>query len=261
MKKLMFNYDSPWSPMLCLGLLSCIVTITVTMKMTYWSSDNQDSFWIWLILNMTIVMMIMMLWFRDCFRESIIGVTNNDKLCNIKLGMIFFLLSEAFFFFSFFWMFMSSVLTPDLSFWPPSNLKMPSFIGAPSLNTILLVTSSATVTLSHFEKDVKNSWSWFWLLCTLMLSLSFMLTQYMEYLSLPFNFTSGVGGSIFYLATGFHGIHVILGSMMLMGCLMMIFNQLYTNQSLLSYELSIWYWHFVDAIWLMLYTIFYCWGH
>nr|YP_009186349.1 cytochrome c oxidase subunit III [Trichuris muris]BAT21247.1 cytochrome c oxidase subunit III [Trichuris muris] len=259
MKKLTFNYDSPWSPILCLGLLSSIVTITVIMKMTYWSPENLS--WTYLIFNIIAIAMIMALWFRDCFRESISGIVNDDKFCSIKLGMIFFLLSEGFFFFSFFWMFTSSVLIPDLSFWPPSNLKMPSFIGAPSLNTILLVTSSATVTLSHFEKDEKNSLSWFWLLCTLVLSLLFMLTQYMEYSSLPFNFTSGVGGSIFYLATGFHGIHVILGSLLLSGCLIMILNRLYTNRSLLSYELSIWYWHFVDAIWLMLYTIFYCWGH
>lgn len=261
MKKLMFNYNSPWSPILCLGLLRCVVTITVAIKITYWSPDNQSSYWICLILNITVLIIIIILWFRDCFRESIAGVTNDDKLCNIKLGIIFFLLREAFFFFRFFWMFIRSVLTPDLRFWPPSNLKIPRFIGAPSLNTILLVTRSATVTLSHFERNVKNSWSWFWLLCTLILSLLFMLTQYVEYLRLPFNFTSGVGGSIFYLATGFHGIHVILGSIILIGCLIIILNQLYTNQSLLRYELSIWYWHFVDAIWLILYTIFYCWGH
>nr|QXJ80318.1 cytochrome oxidase subunit 3 [Trichuris sp. ETH392] len=259
MKKLVFNYNSPWSPMLCLSVLSCIVTITMIMKMTYWSPESFS--WTHLILNIIIMVMIMMLWFRDCFRETVSGIINDDKSCNIKLGMIFFLLSEGFFFFSFFWMFTSSVLAPDLSFWPPSNLKMPSFIGAPSLNTILLVTSSATVTLSHFEKNEQNSLSWLWLMFTLILSFLFLMVQYMEYTSLPFNFTSGLGGSIFYLATGFHGIHVILGSMLLTGSLVMLLNQLYTNQSLLSYELGIWYWHFVDAIWLMLYTIFYCWGH
>nr|QXJ80305.1 cytochrome oxidase subunit 3 [Trichuris sp. 2 ARS-2017] len=260
MKKLMLNYNSPWSPMICISLLSVMLTIIVIIKKMYWCSNNQNS-WLWLFFNLLLMLIIVLFWFRDCSRETITGTINDDKTCSTKLGMIFFLLSEAFFFLSFFWLFTSSVLTPDLSFWPPSNLKMPSFIGAPSLNTILLVTSSATVTLSHFEKDMKNSLSHIWLIFTLILSFLFMLVQYMEYLSLPFSFTSGVAGSIFFMATGFHGMHVILGSLILFGCLVMMSYRGYTNLSMLSYELGIWYWHFVDAIWLMLYTIFYCWGH
>nr|QXJ80331.1 cytochrome oxidase subunit 3 [Trichuris sp. LO613] len=261
MKKYMLNYSSPWAFLTCFNVLSVILSILLAMKLINFISGVSKSLWINFWCSMMILMSIAILWFRDCSRESLIGSLSDDKSCNIKVGMILFLLSEAFLFFSFFWMFTSSVLVPDLSFWPPSSLKMPSFIGAPSLNTILLVASSATVTLSHFEKDIEYPLSKLWLMMTLVLSSLFMIIQYMEYTSLPFSFTSGVGGSIFYLATGFHGIHVILGSSLLFGCLILISNNYYTKDSLLSYEMIIWYWHFVDAIWLMLYTVFYCWGH
>nr|YP_006702482.1 cytochrome c oxidase subunit III [Trichuris ovis]AFK81055.1 cytochrome c oxidase subunit 3 [Trichuris ovis] len=258
MKKLLLSYDAPWAPLFCLGALNLILCLVSSMKMI--TTGNPVVTYL-LPLAMPMLMLTSIFWTRDCSRESTLGAINDNKSYNTKMGMLLFLLSEAFFFLSFFWMFVSSVLTPELSFWPPSNLKMPSFIGAPSLNTILLVASSATVTLSHYEKDENSRISLGWLILTLMMSFLFLTVQYIEYLSLPFNFTSGVGGSIFFMATGFHGTHVILGSILLTGCAFLLYKNFYTSTSMLSYELAIWYWHFVDAIWLMLYTIFYCWGH
>nr|YP_006702469.1 cytochrome c oxidase subunit III [Trichuris discolor]AFK81042.1 cytochrome c oxidase subunit 3 [Trichuris discolor] len=251
-------YDAPWAPLFCILALNVILCLVSFMKMITMGHPTTPFM---LPLALCLLLLTSIFWNRDCTRESTLGVINDNKCYNIKMGMLLFLLSEAFFFLSFFWMFISSVLAPELSFWPPSNLKLPSFIGAPSLNTILLVASSATVTLSHYEKDSKSYISLSWLILTLILSFLFLTVQYIEYLSLPFNFTSGVGGSIFFMATGFHGSHVILGSMLLLGCSYLMYKNFFTENSMLSYELAIWYWHFVDAIWLMLYTIFYCWGH
>nr|ALF03917.1 cytochrome c oxidase subunit III [Trichuris suis] len=258
MKKLLLNYDNPWAPLNCFAAFNMAVTMIATLKL---ANSTPHSIFSWHLYFSTMILMAsMIMWFRDCSRETITH-SNDSMTHNSKMAMLLFLLSEAFFFLSFFWMFTSTVLVPELSFWPPSNLSMPSFIGAPSLNTILLVASSATVTLSHYEKDLNNSFSLVWLIVTLILSSLFLTVQYIEYQSLPFNFTSGVGGSIFFMATGFHGSHVMLGSLILIACSALMYKNFYTNNSLLSYELAIWYWHFVDAIWLMLYTIFYCWGH
>nr|AGH27508.1 cytochrome c oxidase subunit 3 [Trichuris sp. GHL-2013] len=257
MKKFLMNYENPWVASNCLSLLNIVTTIVANLKKTSMSV----SFSIWpMAFSVSMMATWMVMWVRDSTRESIIE-NNDSKLHNNKMAMLLFLLTEAFFFLSFFWMFTSTVLVPELSFWPPSNLTLPSFIGAPSLNTILLVASSATVTLSIHEKQLKHSLSFVWLITTLLLSTLFLAIQYLEYSALTFNFTSGVGGSIFFMATGFHGSHVILGTLILLTCTCLMHVNFYTNSSMLSFELAAWYWHFVDAIWLMLYTIFYCWGH
>nr|AXO78740.1 cytochrome c oxidase subunit 3 [Trichuris rhinopiptheroxella] len=257
MKKLPMNYDNPWIALNCVSLLNIITTILTNLKKT--SLSLKFSVWP-MALSMTMMILLMLMWFRDSARESLIE-SNDSKLHNSKMAVLLFLLTEAFFFLSFFWMFTSTVLAPELSFWPPMNLSLPSFIGAPSLNTILLVASSATVTLSIHEKYSTYPLSLIWLATTLVLSLFFMVIQYMEYTTLTFNFTSGIGGSIFFMATGFHGTHVILGTLILLSCTYLMYMKFYTNNSLMSFELAAWYWHFVDAVWLMLYTIFYCWGH
>lgn len=251
-------YDAPWAPIFCLralNLILCLVSFIKIITIGHFIAP----YIVPLALNLLLLTGIF--WNRDCARESALGTINDNKSYNIKIGILLFLLSEAFFFIRFFWIFIRSVLAPELRFWPPTNLKIPRFIGAPSLNTILLVASRATVTLSHYEKDSRSYATFGWLILTLIISFLFLTVQYIEYLSLPFSFTSGIGGSIFFIATGFHGSHVILGSFLLLSCAYLLFKNFYSKNSILRYELAIWYWHFVDAIWLILYTIFYCWGH
>lgn len=257
MKKFCLDYNNPWVARNCLSVLNLITTIVVNLKkirLSLWTST-------WpLALSTIITILSAAIWLRDCGRESL-RENNNNKSYNSKIAILLFLLTEAFFFLRFFWIFTSTVLTPNLSFWPPINLRLPSFIGAPRLNTILLVASSATVTLSIHEKHLIRSFSFTWLIVTLLFRFLFLIVQYLEYTTLTFNFTSGVGGSIFFIATGFHGTHVILGTLILSGCAYLIFTHFYTSNSIIRFELAGWYWHFVDAVWLILYTIFYCWGH
>ena len=258
MKKLLLNFDNPWASLNCFAIFNIILTLIVILQHRNLSLSSPSPWH--MLFCFFINILLLMLWFRDSRRETLVD-NNDNKLHNRKVAMLLFLIREAFFFLSFFWIFIRTALVPELRFWPPTNLSIPSFIGAPSLNTILLVASRATVTLSHYERYIKNSFSPLWLFITLTLSSLFIMIQYLEYQTLTFNFTSGVGGSIFFLTTGFHGTHVILGSLGLIGCLILMGTKFYTYNSILSYELTIWYWHFVDAIWLILYTIFYCWGH
>nr|UAX03900.1 cytochrome c oxidase subunit 3 [Pseudocapillaria tomentosa] len=257
MKKFI-EYSSPWAFLMSFVLVSLFLSLISSMKI----HENMKFSYFWGIsFSLFMLLIIMFLWFRDSFRESISGYIDNDINSNIKFAVILFLISEAFFFITFFWMFFYSSLAPNLNFWPPINLWMPSFIGAPSLNTILLVSSSATVTMAHFEAFTKKSYSSYWMMFTLLLSFSFIFIQALEYLGLSFNFSTSVGGSIFFMATGFHGLHVIIGTIALLCCFFIMLKGYYSKNSMLSFELSIWYWHFVDAIWLMLFVVFYCWGH
>nr|YP_010132839.1 cytochrome c oxidase subunit III [Eucoleus annulatus]QWC93304.1 cytochrome c oxidase subunit III [Eucoleus annulatus] len=258
MKKLI-NYSSPWAFLLSFSLMSTMLSLCVLLKLSEFL--NKFSF-ISMITAFSLVLMCMFYWMRDSTRESMSGNNNNDISSNMKLAVVLFLISESFFFVSFFWMFLYSAIAPESGYWPPVSLQAPTFIGAPSLNTILLVTSSlATVTMSHFETNYKGSWSIQWLLLTLLLSALFITVQWMEYTSLPFNFTSSNSGAVFFISTGFHGLHVIIGTLALVVSFMFLLNLYFTNMSMMGFELTIWYWHFVDAIWLMLYVMFYCWGH
>nr|YP_010692529.1 cytochrome c oxidase subunit III [Aonchotheca putorii]WBV76985.1 cytochrome c oxidase subunit 3 [Aonchotheca putorii] len=257
MKKFI-EYSSPWAFLISFSLVSLFLSLISSMKIHEMEITKNN---LSLLFSLIMFLLIMMMWFRDSFRETITGSISDDILSNTKFAIVLFLISEAFFFVTFFWMYMYSSLAPELNHWPPVNLWLPSFMGAPSLNTILLVSSSATVTMSYFESSNKNSYSLHWLIFTLILSFMFISIQALEYMSLPFDFTDGVGGAIFFMATGFHGMHVIIGTIALLVCMFVMLKSYFTTYSMISFELSIWYWHFVDAIWLMLFTIFYCWGH
>nr|AIW56951.1 cytochrome c oxidase subunit III [Trichinella pseudospiralis] len=252
------NFMTPWPMLTSMTTLSmCLSLIT---SMNHVENNTTNSSWSSLKLSMITLMLTLYYWGRDSMRDSSTGMHMNNITSNTKLAMILFLLTEAFFFTTFFWMFISSALIPEQGTWPPTSLHTPSPLGVPSLNTILLVTSSATVTMSHFQTNLPNGKPLNWLLLTLMLSILFITMQYLEYYSSTFTMSSGVNGSVFFMTTGFHGLHVILGSMALMTCLLLMSQHKYSNTSMMSYEMSIWYWHFVDAVWLMLYTIFYYWG-
>nr|YP_009110092.1 cytochrome c oxidase subunit III [Trichinella papuae]AIW57029.1 cytochrome c oxidase subunit III [Trichinella papuae] len=252
------NFTTPWPMLTSMTILSTCLSLITSMNYAENNTTNPS----WLGLKLSIIMMTLTLyyWGRDSMRDSTTGAYTNNISSNTKLAMILFLTTEAFFFVTFFWMFLSSALIPEQGMWPPTSLNTPSPFGVPSLNTILLVTSSATVTMSHFQTSLPNGKPLNWLLLTLTLSILFITVQYLEYYSSTFTMSSGVNGSIFFMTTGFHGLHVLLGSTALMTCLLFMNQHKYSNTSLNSYEMSIWYWHFVDAVWLMLYTIFYCWG-
>nr|QCL17201.1 cytochrome c oxidase subunit III [Capillaria sp. cat-2018] len=257
MKKFI-NYSSPWASLLSFTLMSAMMSLVMSLK----QFESTGKMFLWGVnISIIMVFILMYMWVRDSSRESLMGFNNNDISSNIKLAVVLFLISEAFFFISFFWMFFYSAMAPEMGYWPPVSLWSPSFIGAPSLNTILLVSSSATVTMCHYDCHSKTSYSLAWLKLTLILSFMFITVQWLEYESLPFSFTSSVGGAVFFISTGFHGMHVIIGTLALGVSLLLMMKNYFTVSSMLGFELAVWYWHFVDAIWLMLYIVFYCWGH
>nr|YP_665492.1 cytochrome c oxidase subunit III [Agamermis sp. BH-2006]ABG38304.1 cytochrome c oxidase subunit III [Agamermis sp. BH-2006] len=202
-------------------------------------------------------------WFGDLIRESFLKGTQNFLMqSSLKFGMIFFIVSEFFFFISFFWsyfhfMFMQS---GEVGMeWPPKGVYAINCLSVPMLNSFLLLSSGVSLTVSHnmllFEKKEFK----FLLLMTAILGVLFSYCQYWEYKMLDFLWSDSYYGSIFFLGTGFHGFHVIMGSLILLTIwFRSLYFQILTDS--MMFELGAWYWHFVDVIWMILFIEFYWWS-
>nr|AFI54752.1 cytochrome c oxidase subunit III [Sastragala edessoides] len=247
---------SPWP------LTGSIGGMTITTGMVVWFHTNEMYLF---YLGMLILMMTMFQWWRDIVREATYQGKHTIKVTEgLKLGMILFIISEVFFFISFFWGFFHSSLSPTVEIgmtWPPKGIQVFNPMEIPLLNTMILLCSGITVTWSHHSmmegnhKQTKIS-----LLITVMLGLYFTMLQAYEYMDSSFCISDSVYGSSFFMATGFHGLHVIIGTTFLFVCLTrhMMFH--FSSNHHFGFEAAAWYWHFVDVVWLFLYISIYWWG-
>ncbi|MFA5521135.1 MAG: cytochrome c oxidase subunit 3 [Castellaniella sp.] len=225
------------------------------------------------------------LWFRDAIAESESGLNSKRVDAAYRWSMAWFIFSEIMFFSAFFFSlwYMREVTTPWLSDLDHQNLLWPGFTGAwpnlgpagvvpefqtvgpfwlPTINTALLLTSGLTLTISHHAlRADQRSKAIFWLATTVVLGFAFVFCQAYEYShaysDLNLRFDSGAYGSIFYMLTGFHGFHVILGSVFLTVVLMRLIRGHFTSTHHFGFEGAAWYWHFVDVVWLGLYLFVY----
>lgn len=203
-------------------------------------------------------------WWRDVNRErSLQGYHTTYVFSNMRYGILLFIVSEILFFISFFWSFFHSRLSPNYelgSLWPPTFSYAINPFDVPLLNTVILLRSGVTVTLSHHYIINKNNYmSYNYLLITIILGLYFTLAQVFEYLERDFLICDSVFGSTFFMATGFHGFHVIVGSLLLFFALIRLRNNYMNYFHHVGLERSIWYWHFVDVVWLYLFIFVYWW--
>jgi len=178
--------------------------------------------------------------------------------------MILFILSEICFFFSFFWAFFHSSLVPTIelgSVWPPQGIEVLNPFSVPLLNTAVLLSSGATVTWAHHAIiSGKRDEAIQGLFLTLILGALFTSLQVMEYIEASFCIADSVYGSVFFVATGFHGLHVIIGTTFLAVCWFRLLYHQFTRHHHFGFEAASWYWHFVDVVWLFLYVCIYWWG-
>lgn len=180
----------------------------------------------------------------------------------IKLSILLFISSEIFFFFSFFWRYFDFYLSPAIELglnWPPEIVQAFECLNVPLVNTIILLTSGITVTISHailISGDKKNSIKI--LALTVTLGVLFTLCQLLEYESSFFCIRDSNFGRAFFILTGFHGLHVIIGSIFLIISLIRHLNLNSNRREYLRFEIASWYWHFVDVVWIFLYfTLYY----
>nr|QDP18084.1 cytochrome c oxidase subunit 3 [Monistria discrepans] len=218
-----------------------------------------------LLMGMAILMLTMIQWWRDVIRESTYqGFHTNKVTIGLKWGMILFITSEVFFFISFFWAFFSSSITPTIELgmmWPPEGIYPFNPMQIPLLNTAILLASGITVTWAHHSLMENNhSQALQSLFFTVMLGLYFTTLQAYEYMEAPFTIADATYGSTFFMATGFHGIHVIIGTMFLLTCMNRHMMNQFSNKHHFGFEAAAWYWHFVDVVWLFLYISIYWWG-
>jgi cytochrome c oxidase subunit 3 len=205
-------------------------------------------------------------WWRDIVREATFEEHHTVAVQRgLRLGMILFIVSEIMFFFAFFWGFFHSSLSPAFNIggvWPPKAIIAIDTYTVPLTNTFLLLSSGATVTWAHHaiilgaKRHVIIS-----LIYTILLASLFTYFQGLEYVTAPFDISDGIYGSCFYLATGFHGFHVFVGTVaLLISFVRIVLGQQTTNHHF-GFESAIWYWHFVDVVWLFLFINIYWWGN
>nr|QTF76067.1 cytochrome c oxidase subunit 3 [Gynaikothrips uzeli] len=243
---------SPWP------LLGSLSILNMIFGMVDWfnSFNNTQN-----IISMITVILICYQWWRDVIRESTWqGLHTLKVFKGLQLGMILFITSELFFFISFFWSFFHMSLSPDMELgliWPPKGIIFFNPIEIPLLNTMILLLSGFTVTWSHYsllmqKKEFKTS-----LLLTCLLGIYFTFIQFYEYKESFFCISDSVFGSTFYIMTGFHGIHVIVGTCFLLVNFFRSLKNHFSNIHHFGFEAAAWYWHFVDVVWLFLYMFVY----
>ncbi len=211
---------------------------------------------------------VMFAWFRDIIRESRTpGLHSSIVQIGLRYGMILFIASEVMFFVAFFWAYFHFALFPEhvsgaeKAIWPPAGIQTFDPLELPFLNTMILLLSGCTVTWAHhslLHGDRKGLVQG--LAITVLLGLLFTTFQAIEYAEAPFAFTAGVYPSVFFLATGFHGFHVIVGTIFLAVCLFRAMRGHFTPERHFGFEAAAWYWHFVDVVWLFLFVCIYWWG-
>nr|AOH05651.1 cytochrome c oxidase subunit III [Fringilla teydea teydea] len=247
---------SPWP------ILGAAAALLTTSGLTMWFHYNSPRL---LILGLLSTLLVMFQWWRDIVRESTFqGHHTPTVQKGLRYGMALFITSEAFFFLGFFWAFFHSSLapTPELGGqWPPVGIKPLNPMEVPLLNTTILLASGVTVTWAHHSiTEASRKQAIHALFLTVLLGFYFTALQAMEYYEAPFSIADGVYGSTFFVATGFHGLHVIIGSIFLLVCLLRLIKYHFTPSHHFGFEAAAWYWHFVDVVWLLLYISIYWWG-
>lgn len=207
-------------------------------------------------------------WFSNIVKEANQGDHTPVVQLHMRYGMILFIASEVMFFVGWFWAFFDFSLFPSTlsevvgGVWPPKAIEavMDPF-DLPLLNTLILLCSGTTVTWAHhslIHGDREGLKKGLWL--TIALGSLFTAIQAYEYVHAPFGFGGNTYSSAFYMATGFHGFHVLVGTIFLAVCLKRTYNGDFTPRQHFGFEAAAWYWHFVDVVWLFLFVTVYVWG-
>jgi cytochrome c oxidase subunit 3 len=265
---------SPWP---LLGSLSVVVlAIGGVIYMSGLFGLPEGSPWVMLI-GLAMVIWVMLGWWREVIKEGRTGDHTPVVEIGLKYGMILFIASEVMFFGAWFWSFFEFAIfhaarvgeTFDAASpvweglnafaeWPPVGVTTFDPFHLPLMNTLILLLSGVTVTaahhaLQHNKLDQAKSM----LLITVILGLGFSALQVYEYTLAQFTFDGTIYGSAFFMATGFHGAHVVIGTIFLAICLIRLYANNMTAEKHLGFEFAAWYWHFVDVVWLFLFAFVY----
>lgn len=246
----------PWPLLISLRIINNLIT-----TISWFHKINYST-----LITIPCTLLCIYAWWQDVIREStFLGFHTKPVYSNIRVGIILFIISEIFFFLSFFWAYFHSSLSPATEIgqlWPPLGIIPFNPFNIPLLNTIILISSGLTITWSHHRilnttiTERKKA-----LFFTIILGVYFSVIQLIEYKESTFTISDSIYGSTFFLTTGFHGLHVLIGSTFLFVCLCRIQLLHFSSTHHFRFEAAAWYWHFVDVVWLFLYISIYWWGH
>jgi len=248
----------PWPFLTSLNIINTLSSLILAIKFSF------ESQWITIATTIRLFILSTSLWWKDICRE---GCFLGDHTCKVysglKYGILIFIIREIIFFFRFFWAYFNFNLSPDLEVgysWPTTGCNIIHPFHLPLLNTLILVSSGATITWAHYLILKKNIISAkINLLITILLGLLFSCLQLYEYSLAPFRLNDCVFGSAFFITTGFHGAHVIAGTIFLRVNLIRIYLRQINQNHHFRFEAASWYWHFVDVVWIYLYIFIYWW--
>ncbi|NVO24282.1 cytochrome c oxidase subunit 3 [Donghicola sp. C2-DW-16] len=211
------------------------------------------------------VLYVMFGWWSDTVSENFAGDHTPVVRIGLRYGFILFIMSEVMFFAAWFWTFFKHALYPMPAVggvWPPEGIETFDPWHLPLINTLILLCSGAACTWAHHalvhennRKDIKSG-----LLLAVLLGAIFTVFQAYEYSHATFGFAGNIYGASFFMATGFHGFHVIVGTIFLLVCLLRTMRGHFTPENHVGFEAAAWYWHFVDVVWLFLFAAIYIWG-
>lgn len=243
-------------------LTGAIGAITIVSGLVKWFHQYDNTLF---ILGNFITILTIYQWWRDVSREGTFqGLHTFPVTIGLRWGIILFIVSEIFFFVRFFWAFFHRSLSPSIELgraWPPIGIVAFNPFQVPLLNTAILLASGVTVTWAHHGLiEGNHSQTTQGLFFTVLLGIYFSILQGYEYIEASFCIADAVYGSTFYMATGFHGLHVLIGTTFLLICLIRHINSHFSVNHHFGFEAAAWYWHFVDVVWLFLYVSIYWWG-
>lgn len=252
---------SPWP---FVGSMAALV-IAIGAVLAMHSIDSPYSIWLFGV-GFGLLLLTMYGWWRDVAKEgNTPGVYTEEVRTGLRGGMALFITSEVMFFVAFFWAYFSAALSPTEAtggVWPPKNIVPFDPFHLPYFNTLVLLLSGTTVTWAHhalLEGNRKELLQGLGL--TVLLGITFTIVQGIEYSHAAFALKDGIYPSTFFMATGFHGAHVIIGTIFLIVCWVRAYRDEFTPEQHVGFEAAAWYWHFVDVVWLFLFVSIYWWGY
>ncbi len=250
---------SPWP------LIGSISALVMFGGFVMWLHDHAAGAYVG-IAGVIAVLFTMFSWWVDVIREAHQGDHTPVVQLHLRYGMILFIATEVMFFVAWFWAYFNAALFPPEveavgGTWPPAGMHVLDPFSWPLFNTMILLCSGTTITWAHHSLitgDRRGLINGLWL--TVLLGLLFTCVQVYEYAHAPFGFKDNIYTSTFFMATGFHGFHVLIGTIFLIVCLVRAYKGHFTPRQHFGFEAAAWYWHFVDVVWLFLFLCIYVWG-